>query len=95
MRRSQLEIITDMLRNAKEPSKKTHIFYKANLPYKLFIKYLKILINQNLIKTVPFTYINPNRIPDRKTKHLYQSTERGLKLIELMDKMYDILEWKK
>jgi len=50
--RSSLEIVHDMLSVATEISRKTHIMYDAHLNYRLLEKYLKILLENGLLKTV-------------------------------------------
>jgi len=92
-RRAEIEIIIDLLRMAKEPINKTQLNYKIGTCYRSFTKYLKILLAKNLVEEIPFMYNNPRRNPDRRTKYLYQTTKLGRQIIELMDKIYDTLEW--
>jgi|GEM_PF-846166 len=50
--RSSLEIVRDMLSVATERSRKTRILYDAHLNYRLLEKYLKILLENGLLKPV-------------------------------------------
>ena len=50
--RSSLEILRDMLSVATKRSRKTRILYDAHLNYLLLEKYLKILLENGLLKTV-------------------------------------------
>lgn len=47
--RSRLDIISDILQVASENAKKTQIMYRANLNYKVLIKYLKKASEVSLI----------------------------------------------
>jgi len=50
--RSSLEIVRDMLFVATERCRKTRILYDAHLNYRLLEKYLKILLENGLLKCV-------------------------------------------
>ena len=50
--RSSLEIVRDMLSVATKKSRKTRILYDAHINYMLLEKYLKILLENSLLKTV-------------------------------------------
>ena len=50
--RTSLEIVKDMLSVATESSRKTRILYDAHLNYRLLEKYLKILLENGLLKPV-------------------------------------------
>jgi predicted transcriptional regulator len=54
--RNGLEIVRDMLCAATERSKKTRILYDAHLNYRLLEKYLKILLDNGLLKTIDDTF---------------------------------------
>lgn len=49
--RRKIEIVADILNVAKNRARKTQIMYKGNLSYKLLNKYLKMLIEANLIES--------------------------------------------
>ena len=48
--RDRLQIIADMLYIARNGAKKTQIMYKANLSYRLLIRYLREVLNAGLVK---------------------------------------------
>lgn len=50
--RSSLDIVRDMLSVVTESSRKTRILYDAHLNYRLLEKYLKILLENGLLKCV-------------------------------------------
>lgn len=50
--RTSLEIVRDMLSVATERSRKTRILYDAHLNHRLLEKYLKILLENGLLKPV-------------------------------------------
>lgn len=50
--RSSLEIVRDMLFVATERCRKTRILYDAHLNYRLLEKYLKILLENGLLKCI-------------------------------------------
>lgn len=50
--RSSLEIVRDILSAATERSKKTSLMYQAHLNYRFLEKYLKILLENDLLKPV-------------------------------------------
>ena len=45
-----MEIIADLLSAVQRRSKKTHIMYESNLGYNLLMKYLNLLLENNLVR---------------------------------------------
>jgi predicted transcriptional regulator len=62
MKRSNLEIIIDILKVCKDETKKTSIIYKTNLNFLVTEKYLKILVNKKWVE---------------KTENAYRITSEG------------------
>jgi len=81
-RRSNIEIIADMLRIGENGAGKTEIMYSANMSYHQIQKYLDYLINQGFIHKVN---IDNSLIA-------YQVTDSGLKLLKAIDSLMEILE---
>jgi len=81
-RRSSIEVIADMLRLGE--AGKTEIMYSANMSYFQLKKYLNFLLELNLIDRV--TVGNP--------VVTYRVTRKGLKLLEHIDNILEILEFK-
>ena len=81
-RRSNIEIIADMLKVGESGAGKTKLMYNANLSYSQIQKYLGFLLSHGFIDKVEAG--NPSAT--------YQVTERGLKLLELIHDLQDMLE---
>ena len=81
-RRSNIEIIADMLRVGENGAGKTEIMYTANMSYTQIQKYLEYLVNQGFI-----TKVNVDH-----TLVAYQVTQTGLKLLKAIDTLMVMLE---
>ena len=81
-RRSNIEIIADMLRVGENGAGKTEIMYTANMSYSQIQKYLVYLVNQGFI----------NKIDLDNTLVAYQVTGTGLKLLKAIDTLMAMLE---
>jgi len=82
-RRSNIEIIADMLRVGENGAGKTEIMYSANMSYSQIQKYLGFLMSQGFITKVEVG--NP--------VVTYQVTEVGLKLLKSIDSVIEMLGW--
>jgi predicted transcriptional regulator len=80
-RRSNIEIIADMLRVGETGAGKTEIMYSANLSYSQIQKYLDYLVNQGFVSKVDMD----------NTMIAYQVTESGLKLLKAIDSLMEML----
>ena len=80
-RRSNIEIIADMLRVGENGAGKTEIMYSANMSYSQIQKYLDYLVNQGFI----------NRVDMDNTMVAYQVTDSGLKLLKAIDTLMEML----
>ena len=80
-RRSNIEIIADMLRVGENGAGKTEIMYTANMSYSQIQKYLEYLVNQGFI----------NKVNLDNTMVAYQVTDSGLKLLKTIDMLMDML----
>lgn len=83
-RRSNIEIIADMLRVGENGAGKTEIMYSANMSYAQIQKYLGFLINRGLIDKVKLG--NPSVT--------YQVTNKGSNLLRSIDSIVEILTLK-
>jgi predicted transcriptional regulator len=81
-RRSNIEIIADMLRVGENGAGKTEIMYTANMSYSQIQKYLQYLVTQGFI-----TKVNIDN-----TLIAYQVTQTGLKLLKAIDTLMAMLE---
>jgi len=80
-RRSNIEIIADMLRVGENGAGKTEIMYSANMSYAQIQKYLAFLMSQNLISKVEVG--NPSI--------KYHVTDKGSKLLESINNIMEML----
>ena len=80
-RRSNIEIIADMLRVGENGAGKTEIMYSANMSYHQIQKYLDYLVNQGFV----------NKIDMDNTLVAYQVTDSGLKLLKAIDTLMEML----
>ncbi|MFC1909625.1 winged helix-turn-helix domain-containing protein [Chloroflexota bacterium] len=81
-RRSNIEIIADMLKVGESGAGKTKIMYNANLSYSQIQKYLGFLTSQGFI----------DRIQMGNPSVTYRVTESGLKLLDLINNLQKMLE---
>ena len=79
-RRSSIEVIADILRLGE--AGKTEIMYSANMSYFQLQKYLKFLLELDLIDKV--TVGNP--------MVTYRVTKKGLRLLRNIDSILEVLE---
>jgi len=83
-RRSNIEIIADMLRVGENGAGKTEIMYSANMSYAQIQKYLGFLLNHGFINKVKLG--NPSVS--------YQVTEKGGALLRNIDGIVEVLEFR-
>ena len=80
-RRSDIEIIAEMLKVGENGAGKTEIMYSVNMSYSQIQKYLGYLVAEGFIDTIkignPCVY--------------YRVTEKGLKLLELLSSVKEML----
>lgn len=84
-RRSELDIVVDILNLSKNGVNKTSILYKTNLSYFQLKSYLSILIEKDILKEVLVDYNG------KGLKH-YKTTSKGLSLLELSKGISNLLE---
>ncbi len=80
-RRSDIEIIADMLKVGENGAGKTKIMYNANMSYHQIQKYLGYLMGQGFI----------DRIKVGNPSVTYQVTDSGLKLLQLITNLKEML----
>lgn len=80
-RRSDIEIIADMLKIGENGAGKTEIMYSANMSYRQIQKYLGFLVAQGFIDKIKMG--NPSVT--------YQVTDSGLKLMQLISNIKEML----
>lgn len=80
-RRSDIEIIADMLKVGENGAGKTEIMYSANMSYSQIQKYLGYLMAQGYVDKMKMG--NPSVT--------YQVTDSGLKLLQLISTLKEML----
>ena len=80
-RRSDIEIISDMLEVGENGAGKTQIMYGANMSYSQIQKYLGFLMGHGFVDKMKMG--NPSVT--------YQVTDSGLKLLNLIDSIKEML----
>jgi predicted transcriptional regulator len=80
-RRSNIEIIADMLRVGENGAGKTEIMYSANMSYTQIQKYLGFLMGQGLV----------DRVEVGNPVVTYQVTDKGLKILRSIDNIVEML----
>lgn len=81
-RRSDIEIIADMLKVGENGAGKTEIMYSANMSYAQIQKYLGYLVAHGFI----------DRMEMGNPAVTYRVTESGLKLLELINRIKEMLK---
>ena len=81
-RRSNIEIIGDMLRVGENGAGKTEIMYSVNMSYSQIQKYLGFLISHGFI----------DRLEVGNPAVTYQVTEKGQGLLKSIDSVLAVLE---
>jgi len=83
-RRSNIEIIADMLRVGENGAGKTEIMYTANMSYAQIQKYLGFLLSHGFI----------NKVKVGNPTVTYQVTEKGGELLRNIDGIVEVLEFR-
>jgi predicted transcriptional regulator len=83
-RRSNIEIIADMLRVGENGAGKTEIMYSANMSYAQIQKYLGFLLSHELI----------NKLEVGNPVVTYQVTDKGIELLKNINCIMEVLEFR-
>ena len=81
-KRSESEILAQILFSAKNKVKKTRLLYSTNISYSNFIKYFNFLLEKGFIEMKDG---NP-------TGKVYQTTEKGEHLLESINKLFKYVQ---
>jgi len=81
-RRSNIEIIGDMLRVGENGAGKTEIMYSVNMSYSQLQKYLGFLVGHGFI----------DRLKMGNPSVTYQVTEKGLSLLKSIETVLEVLD---
>jgi predicted transcriptional regulator len=83
-RRSNIEIIADMLKVGENGAGKTEIMYSANMSYAQIQKYLGFLLSHGFI----------NKVEVGNPVVTYQVTDKGGELLKNIDSIMEVLEFR-
>ena len=75
-RRSELDIIGDIIHLSQNGAKKTQLLYQGNLSYSQLNEYLFFLLDKNILEEVPVNNGNGNG-----HQKIYKCTEKGHNLL--------------
>jgi len=81
-RKSRVEVIRDVLKEAGNGANKTRIMYRSNLNFACFNRYFRELIEKGLI-------VEAESNPDG-TK-IYKTSDKGLQLLEILEKADELI----
>ena len=81
--RGRIDIIADILRQAKHGAKKTRIMYLCNLSFRQLRVYLNFLVKNGFLSLNPTTE-NPGSV-------LFVTTEKGLSFLEAYDSLQAVI----
>ncbi len=85
-RRSEIEIIGEILDLSKEGAKKTEILYQSNMSFSQLQHYLSFLLEKNIVE-------ENNIISDNgRSIKIYVTTEKGNNLLEKINNLYTYFE---
>ena len=79
-KRSEMEILADILRVAERGAKKSHIVYKANLNFKIVEGYLNTLRNSGLL------------VGPAGRENLFSTTEKGIGYVNHFETFKDFMK---
>jgi predicted transcriptional regulator len=81
-RRSEIEIIGEILGLSRDGAKKTEILYQSNTSFSQLQHYLTFLLDKNIIKE------NIVVSGNGKSNKVYVTTEKGINLLEKINNLY-------
>ena len=83
-RRDRHDIVTEILKTAREGKIKTHIMYRAKLSYSQINTYLQLLVEKGFLE-------NNTVVRKKQTITLYKTTPKGVHLIENIEVVNHLL----
>jgi len=80
LKRDSVRIVRDILDSAVSGRTKTEIVYRARINFKLFDKYVPLLVKRNLLKVI-----------SRDSYQVYITTEKGLALLKKINEVLNAI----
>jgi len=90
-RRDKLQIYADIIKVTAAEAKITRILRLANIQYSTFNEYIETLCRAGLLERI-MSYKKPRKSRDLHKSFAFRATEKGLKWIEMIDIVYQVLE---
>ena len=85
-RRSEIEIIGEILDLSKDGAKKTEILYQSNMSFSQLQHYLSFLLEKNIVEENNIISGNGRSVK------IYVTTEKGINLLEKINNLYTYFE---
>lgn len=79
IKRDKFDIVFKILDVAREPTRKTHVIYKANINFYQLVRYLDLLVSHEMIESIDSPFKG------------YRTTEKGLQLLQLFNYFDNIM----
>jgi len=83
-RRDRHDIVTEILKTAREGKIKTHIMYKAKLSYSQINTYLQLLVDKGFLE-------NNTVVRKKQAITIYRTTPKGVHFIENIETVNQLL----
>lgn len=83
-RRDRHDIVTEILKTAREGKIKTHIMYKAKLSYSQINTYLQLLVDKGFLE-------NNTVVRKKQSITIYRTTPKGVHFIENIETVNELL----
>jgi len=89
-RRSEIEIIGEILQLSRNGARKTEILYQGNLSYTQLQNYLAFLLDKDVLETK--TISKPVKNGNNGISKIYETTDKGLAFLEDIDKVLSYIK---
>jgi len=90
MRRSTLEIRTEILEKSKENIKPTRLMYATGITYDNMLKHVEILKSKNLIEEIALDEATIKK--DKRTTINYRTTHEGIEILRSLKNVIKICD---
>lgn len=82
VKRDKFDIVLKILAIAREPIKKTHVIYKANINFAQLVRYLDFLVSLGMIEVVESPFKG------------YRTTDKGVHFLQLFNYSDDLIGYR-
>jgi predicted transcriptional regulator len=81
--RGRIDIIADILRQARHGAKKTRIMYLCNLSFRQLLVYLNFLVKKG--------FLSLSLVADSQASVMFVTTDKGLDFLEAYDSLQAVI----